>query len=133
MLQHEETEKGRKYGGVCVYFRSGLPWKHRTDYERKNVECTWVELTSTVGKIIVGCVYRPPSSKPELWKDIRNTFAKVTDMGYNVVLTGDINCDQSICPNPFSHILSDCGLVNHNKHQTHVTPTSSIGSARFNN
>ena len=43
--------EGQEYGGVCVYIRSGLPWKHRTDYERKNVECTWVELTSTVGKI----------------------------------------------------------------------------------
>ena len=95
-----KDREGQEYGGVCMYVRSGIPWKHRKDLESDSVECTWIEVTSSVGKIILGCLYRPPSSKSDHWRDIQNVIARVTDSGCNVIITGDINCDQMALTKP---------------------------------
>ena len=115
---------GQEYGGVCTYVRKGIPWNRRQDLEHADLECLWLEINTTVGKFLLGTIYRPPNSRADLWHTIQQNLDGVMDVGLDVVLTGDINCDQAKLPNRFNSILIDCGLKNHNNELTHVTPTT---------
>ena len=63
-------------GGVGIYVRKGINWKRRSEFENKNTECIWLEMSiKHTQSFLVACYYRPPNSSKYLSKDF-NCSAK---------------------------------------------------------
>ena len=79
-----------------MYVSDDLKWKRRTDLERDELECIWVEIDIFKGKnFLVGCIYRPPDSSSYLRKDfnkqLNDMLTKVNIDSVETFLLGDIN------------------------------------------
>ena len=91
-----KDRNNREGGGVAMYLSDDLKWKRRTDLEKEEIECIWVEIDIYKGKnFLVGCIYRPPDSSNYLSKDfnkhLNEMLTKVNDVSMETFLLGDIN------------------------------------------
>ena len=88
-----------KTGGVCLYFRDGLPIKRRDDLELLQ-EMIVSEATISRKKIFVINLYRSPSQNSEQFEMFINNLQRVLDNIRNerphcILFTGDFNCRSS--------------------------------------
>ena len=116
---HRKDRGYQEYGGVAIYTKNGLPTVRRSDVESDDLEIIWLEITTTQGKLLVGCCYRAPNSSSDTWPSIEANIDLACETGLHVILTGDINVDMTKQPNIFSNILSNCGLYLLNCEPTH--------------
>ncbi len=80
----------RRGGGVLLLVRNNLSCTERPDL-RVWPESVWAEIRLTCQTLIVGCLYRPPSSDSSILSDdLELTFNKI-DFRHKVVLVGDFN------------------------------------------
>ena len=88
-----------KTGGVCLYFRDGLPIKRRDDLEVLQ-EMIVSEVTISRKKIFVINIYRSPSQNSEQFEMFIYNLQQALDNIRNerphcILFTGDFNCRSS--------------------------------------
>ena len=88
-----------KIGGVCLYFREGLPVRHRRDLECIQ-EMVVAEITIVRKKLLFVTVYRSPTQSPEQFDGFINHLQMTlnrfqAEKPHMTILTGDFNCRSS--------------------------------------
>ena len=88
-----------KIGGVCLYFREGLPIKRRKDLELLQ-EMSVAEITISRKKILFSTIYRSPSQNSEQFEHFidrlhRSLNVMQRERPLLIILTGDLNCRSS--------------------------------------
>jgi len=88
-----------KTGGVCVYFREGLPIKRRDDLEMLQ-EAVVAEINFLRKKILFVAIYRTPSQNNEQFKIFMDKLQIMCgnfqrERPYSIIVTGDFNCRSS--------------------------------------
>ena len=119
---------GDNHGGVCVYVKQNIYSRRRSDIERPNIECVWIEVSVHNKKLLLGTFYRPPNSPQEVLSSIEDSISLAFDTNIqHILITGDFNLD--ILKQPFNKkVLDLCQhfsldqLINE---PTHYTESSS--------
>ena len=93
--KHRDRGSG---GGVGIYVRKGINWKRRSEFENKNTECIWLEISiKHTQSFLVACYYRPPNSSKYLSKDFNTQFNESLIAAQKekkeVILLGDLNAN----------------------------------------
>ena len=92
-------------GGVCLYVKEGLHASVEKQYSHPNIELLWIRIpvTKHSRSILIGCIYRPPSSTTAFWPVLESTLEDA--LAEEIVLLGDLNVD-FLCPDQpcFQHI-----------------------------
>ena len=88
-----------KIGGVCLYFREGLPIKRRKDLELLQ-EMIVAEITISRKKVLFSTIYRSPSQNSEQFEHFidrlhRSLNVMQRERPHLIILTGDLNCRSS--------------------------------------
>ena len=92
----DNKEGGRPKGGVCLYHKSNIPLKRRTDLEFSD-ESIVAEINLNRKKVIYLLTYRSPS-QPSVDFDayllnLQNFYTKaLLEKPASIVITGDLNC-----------------------------------------
>ena len=80
--------------GVAIYIKQNLKACesdiHCQDFE----ECVWCDLDTAAGKVLIGCIYRSPSSSMENDELLQQLIHRAADCKHNyihVVILGDFN------------------------------------------
>ena len=86
-----------KLGGICLYFREGLPIRRRTDLELLQ-EIIVTEITIARKKIFLVAVYHSPKQNSEQFENFVDRLQSTLDLLrreslYSLVLTGDLSAD----------------------------------------
>ena len=90
LIRHDRT--GRTGGGVCIYLKTELSYKVRSDIlTTPLIECIWIELVSQHGNTLLCCIYRPPNAAPIIHDHIVDTLEKAISEDKNVIIIGDLN------------------------------------------
>ena len=98
-IYRSDHPSNSKTGGVCLYFREGLPIKRRPDLELLQ-ELIVTELTICRKKVFLITLYRSPSQTSEQYEifidKLQVLLNHVRDeRPYCLILTGDFNCRSS--------------------------------------
>ena len=88
-----------KIGGVCLYYREGLPIKCKKDLEFLQ-EMNAAEIINSRKKIVFSTIYRSPSQNSEQFENFINRLSRsLNDMQkerpHLTIITGDFNCQSS--------------------------------------
>ena len=99
-IYRSDHPSNTKTGGVCLYFREGLPIRRRTDVELLP-EMIISEITLTRKKVFLGTLYHSPSQGSQQFEtfigNLQQTLDRMkTEHPHCVILTGDFNCRSSI-------------------------------------
>ena len=99
-IYRSDHPSNTKVGGVCLYFREGLPVKRRTDLELLP-EMILSEITLARKKIFFGTLYRTPSQNSQQFETfidrLQEAFDKMkAENPHCIVLTGDFNCRSNV-------------------------------------
>eukprot|EP00117_Sycon_ciliatum_P016430 scpid33098/ scgid15864/ Probable RNA-directed DNA polymerase from transposon X-element; Reverse transcriptase len=124
--------KGRKGGGVCIFYRSYLPIKPRPDLNQGDTEVVWVELNGKAGNHLIGCIYRPPDAPVSYWSTLEASLHQAAMVTSAVTLMGDFNVNISHSqPQHAQPLLDLCGaygLTNIVHSVTRVSPRCPAGT-----
>ena len=98
-IYRNDHPSNTKKGGVCLYFREGLPIKRRTDLELVQ-EIIVTEITIARKKIFFITVYRSPSQNSEQFEhfiaSLQMTLNQLQgERPHTLIITGDFNCRSS--------------------------------------
>ena len=82
-------------GGVSILVRDSIHYRELEDLTLCTdiLECIFVELSVSKSKIIVGCVYRPPSSNLKMFNTELSEVLSSLDKSKDVYIMGDYNID----------------------------------------
>ena len=72
-----QTRDGRKGGGLCIFLRSTLSYKIRSDLNMNSdaIECLCLEISTKTSKnIILSLNYRPPNGDATVWETYEKHF-----------------------------------------------------------
>jgi hypothetical protein len=91
-------DRNKYGGGVCFYIKKYLNFSIRN--VGNAIESLWIELKFNRKTLIVGTIYRPPSSKQEYFDNLLNEIQRAKDISENVIVLGDLNYDynKENCP-----------------------------------
>ena len=89
-------------GGVCLYVKDILSPTVINDICFSDVvESVWVKITSHGRPLIVGSIYRPPSTNTDYWNACVNQVEFILSLSRDVVILGDFNLqfhsDTNLC------------------------------------
>ncbi|KAI8500958.1 hypothetical protein Bbelb_210530 [Branchiostoma belcheri] len=92
-----KDRKGQVGGGVALLICDLLPCKRRPDLESNNSswQDLWAEIWVNGNKILVACIYRPPTAPDTFFQDFEHNVAKAVDEKGQIIITGDFNCHNS--------------------------------------
>ena len=86
-------------GGVAVYVKENIKYQCIVAFERPDSEAIWLQINTIEGKILVGCIYRPPDKEDgpsgvQFWDNLDQVLddIKVSKYKYRYLL-GDMNAD----------------------------------------
>ena len=81
-------------GGVAMYIKENIVFKRHFDYESRDLENIWIEISTCEGKLFVCTIYRPPNFN-DFWDYLDANIEQVeTDTnGGRIVIIGDMNAD----------------------------------------
>ena len=126
---HKKRKSG-KGGGVGIYVRNTLNFKHRQDINT-HLESLWIEIFAKSAKyFFIGCYYRPPEGSKYYPKDFYDAFDKqlnkVVKYKKETIILGDFNIDfnKSVNKN-FKTTLETFGSTQVIKKSMRTTDTSS--------
>ena len=81
-------------GGVCIYLRSSINYKIRSDLISSDLEAVCVEITKPHSRpFIVTTVYRPPNASSDFFDHFEKLIKQIDDEDKEIYLMGDLNCD----------------------------------------
>ena len=84
-----------KGGGVSLFIRDSLNFKHRTDLTimQPFMECSFIEMQFNDSKYIIGGIYRPPDTNLDQFIDYFNHAIEPLKSSHKLILLGDYNVD----------------------------------------
>ena len=88
-------DRNRHGGGVCLYKRSSINIKDRTDLIHNEMEAICVEIIKPMSKPfpIIAC-YRPPDSDADkFFNTLEGILTKLDEEGKEIYMLGDLNCN----------------------------------------
>ena len=87
-------DRSRTGGGVCIYLRSTINFKIRSDLVSDDSEAICIEISKPNSRnFIVASVYRPPSSAQEFFEAFEKTIKMIDDEDKEFHILGDLNCN----------------------------------------
>ena len=108
----ERKDRQDNHGGVLIYIRDTIKYRRRQDLELLGLECIWVEIYLFNKHLLLGTLYRPPSSNSSYFDMIEDTLHLAVDTGIDdIVLTGDFNYNM-LNPSASRKVLSLCQQFN---------------------
>jgi exonuclease III len=89
-------------GGIAIYVKETVPLKVRSDLSNKDYECLWIILwpkwiPRSISRIVVACIYIPPSIDQENLNRFYEYFCYCYDMlksespNMSIIAAGDFN------------------------------------------
>ena len=125
MFRRDRTD--RRGGGVCIYIHETINFKILVQLQDPSLEMLWLKANLGRQDINVGCFYRPPDAKLQLWSTLDGTLEAL--QGQDIVLMIDLNVNTlDNSDSNFSHFKQFCltlQLRNLVQAPTRITPTSS--------
>ena len=89
-------DRSRNGGGVCIYLRSSMNYKIRSDLIPSELEAVCVEITKPHSQsFIVTTVYRPPNALSDFFDHLEKLIKQIDEENKEMYLMGDLNCDMS--------------------------------------
>ena len=89
---YHKDRKGRTGGGVAIYVENSLnSFTSRTVETGANNETLWVEVINGRDRLLIGCIYRPPSLSREETNSIFQEISAAATRCKNVYIMGDFN------------------------------------------
>ena len=87
-------DRSRNGGGVCIFLRSSINYKIRSDLISTDLEALCVEITKPHSRpFIVTTVYRPPNATSDFFDHFEKLIKQIDDENKEMYLLGDLNCD----------------------------------------
>ena len=87
-------DRSRTGGGVCIYLRSTINYRERSDLVPLDLESVCVEIIKPHSQpFIITTVYRPPNSSTEFFTIFENLIRAVDDENKDLHILGDLNGD----------------------------------------
>ena len=80
-------------GGLLIYIKNNIFYRHRPGLESPDVENIWVEIRSLKNKYLIGHFYRPPNATVDFWDKFDNTIEKASEENLDLIILGDLNHD----------------------------------------
>jgi hypothetical protein len=89
-------DRTRHGGGVLAYVHNSLAACRRIDLENENVECLWLDVQITGGKLLIGTYYRPPGADAATVEHFMTSLQATVDIAFrenptSIFLLGDFN------------------------------------------
>lgn len=125
---YRRDRTGDNHGGVCVYAKSNVYSRRRTDLELQDIECIWIEINTQHRKFLLGTFYRPPNAPAATLSSIEDSIGLSLDANIrDILITGDFNLDirKQISNRKVSEICQQFNLQQLVTEPTHYTETSS--------
>ena len=72
LIDSQIIQLGKNGGGLVIYIKNNICYKHRPDFESDNLENIWVEIRSDKNKYLTGLSYRPPNASVDFWDNFDN-------------------------------------------------------------
>jgi hypothetical protein len=90
-----DRNNGMSHGGIVCYIKEGISFKQNLNLLNSDIEAMWIEINLPKTKpILIGTVYRPPSSNVEYLDKLDMIFQECNSMYDDVYILGDFNLDQ---------------------------------------
>ena len=90
------NDRKRDGGGCAIYIHHSLNFTYIDSLYSEYVESIWCNIKPCSGEcILVGCIYRPPSSTLSYYNRLVNNIEKAININHNTVILGDFNIDVS--------------------------------------
>ena len=87
-------DRSRNGGGVCIYIRSSINYKIRSDLVPPTLEAVCLEITKSQSKpFIVSTIYRPPNAPAEFFDCFETLIKQIDDENKEMYILGDLNCN----------------------------------------
>ena len=87
-------DRNRIGGGAAIYYRDNLNVRNRDELVPEGVEAVCVEVLKTkCAPLLISTIYRPPSSKVDIFEKIENLIQNLDNENKEIILAGDVNCD----------------------------------------
>ena len=89
------SEDKTKGGGISIYARNGLQFRHRDDLTLSLpfIECLFIEIKFNNIKYLIGGIYRAPDTNTDLFIDRLNSLIEPLKSSHKLILLGDYNID----------------------------------------
>ena len=98
---------GLQIRGVCIYTANHLianQFEPSSNFD----ESVWCEIMNDKEKLIIGCIYRSPSSTDSNCVNLLSLLEEVTSMKYDqLVIVGDFNYKEVDWPEKYVHARED--------------------------
>lgn len=96
----ENHRDERRGGGVCLFVNNNICFKERLDLSifNESIESIFIEVTEThtKKKMIIGCIYRPPSGSIDDFNfNVQHISNIISHHNYDSYIMGDFNIDLS--------------------------------------
>ena len=90
-VRHDRSCNG---GGVSIYIRDSIKFRHRSDIPAKDLELICIEIEPPKSKsFIVLAWYKPPSDLVDVFNRLENAISYLDRENKELLLLGDTNCD----------------------------------------
>ena len=87
-------DRSRNGGGVCIYLRSSINYKIRSDLIPPELEAVCLEIIKPQSKpFIVTTIYRPPNANAEFFDHLEKLIKQIDDENKEMYILGDLNCN----------------------------------------
>ena len=123
-----DDRRGDIHGGICVYIKSNVYSRRRSDLELPDIECIWLEIVCHHRTFLLGTFHRPPNSPAGILSSIEDSISLAFDTNINnIFVTGDFNLDTlKHSSNQKVHdICQHFNMVQLITEPTHITENSS--------
>ena len=88
-----DRENQSAHGGVAIYVRENMYYKHRADLHVPGLEAIWIEVDINRETMLVGCFYRAPSELVGYYDLIDESIRLALQSPHKVFILGDFNSD----------------------------------------
>jgi len=89
------NDRKRTGGGVCLYVRNGIQYR-RLESISTGIESLWLLVKMKHENIVVGTIYRPPSSGRNYYDSILDEIQIAKDTCEKIIILGDLNYDCAV-------------------------------------
>ena len=112
IIRRDRNEHG---GGIFCYVRSVIPHRNRPDlsFNHSGIESVVIEVSTKMKKVLIACVYRPPSIHVKYLQEAIDTiYCKGLVESKHVYMLGDLNVNLLRQPNDLTHTIESLNLYN---------------------
>ena len=94
--QHIRHDRSCTGGGVSIYIRDSIKFRHRSDIPAEELELICIEIEPPKSKsFILLAWYKPPSDLLNVFNRLEIAISYLDEENKELILLGDTNCDLS--------------------------------------